>query len=115
MLKTYKYRIYPTEIQRGLMQKIFGQVRFVYNLGLETKITAYMGNKKNVDVFDLVKQIKELKDTECPWLKESDYEQTFVMLEMVIMLIQISFVEMVFLSLRINIPNNLFNYHKESG
>jgi putative transposase len=43
----------------------------VYNLGLETKITAYNGNRKNIDMYDLVKQIKELKDTECPWLKES--------------------------------------------
>ena len=71
MLKANKYRIYPTQEQKDQMQKIFGQVRFVYNLGLETKISAYTGNKKNVDMFDLVKQIKELKDTECPWLKES--------------------------------------------
>ena len=53
------------------MTKIFGQVRFVYNLGLETKISAYTGNKKNIDMFDLNNQIKELKDNECPWLKES--------------------------------------------
>ena len=46
MLKSFKYRIYPTQEQKDLMQKIFGQVRFVYNLGLETKITAYNGNKK---------------------------------------------------------------------
>ena len=71
MLKTYKYRIYPTQEQKEQMQKIFGQVRFVYNLGLETKISAYTGNKKNIDMFDLNNQIKELKDNECPWLKES--------------------------------------------
>ena len=71
MLKSYKYRIYPTQEQKELMQKIFGQVRFVYNLGLETKIINYMGNKKNIDMFDLVKQIKDLKDNECSWLKES--------------------------------------------
>jgi len=53
------------------MTKIFGQVRFVYNLGLETKIKAYSGNRVNIDCFNLVKQIKELKDNECPWLKES--------------------------------------------
>jgi len=71
MLKSFKYRIYPTQEQKDLMQKIFGQVRFVYNLGLETKITAYNGNKKNITSIDLSNQIKELKDTECPWLKES--------------------------------------------
>ena len=71
MLKAYKYRIFPTLIQQNQMLNIFGQVRFVYNLGLETKITAYAGNKVNIDCFDLHKQIKELKDTECKWLSES--------------------------------------------
>lgn len=71
MIKTFKYRIYPNKEQQELMSKIFGQVRFVYNLGLETKIQAYIGNKKNIDMFDLIKQIIELKKTECEWLKES--------------------------------------------
>ena len=71
MLKAYKYRIFPNEEQQNLLANIFGQVRFVYNLGLETKISAYAGNKKNIDCFDLIKQIKELKDSECVWLKES--------------------------------------------
>jgi len=71
MLKAYKYRIFPSEEQQGLLANIFGQTRFVYNLGLETKITAYAGNKKNIDCFDLIKQVKELKDNECPWLKEA--------------------------------------------
>lgn len=71
MLKTFKYRIYPNQIQRELISNIFGQVRFVYNLGLETKISAYIGNKKNITCFDLNKQITELKNTECIWLKDS--------------------------------------------
>jgi len=71
MLKAYKYRIYPSQEQKDTMAKIFGQVRFVYNLGLETKISAYVGNKKNLKCFDLNKQITELKNTDAPWLKES--------------------------------------------
>jgi len=71
MLKAYKYRIYPNQEQKEMMTKIFGQVRFVYNLGLETKISAYTGNKINIDCFDLNKQITELKKTDAPWLKES--------------------------------------------
>lgn len=71
MLKAYKYRIFPTQEQTNLMNIIFGQVRFVYNLGLETKISAYAGQKKNIDCFDLIKQIKELKDNECYWLRDS--------------------------------------------
>jgi putative transposase len=52
MLKSFKYRIYPNQEQKDLMSHIFGQVRFVYNLGLETKISAYIGNKKNYTCID---------------------------------------------------------------
>ena len=71
MLKAYKYRIYPNQKQKELLSRIFGQVRFVYNLGLETKIIAYTGNKKHLDMFNLTKQITELKKTDAPWLKDS--------------------------------------------
>jgi len=71
VLKSYKYRIYPNQEQKELLSKIFGQVRFVYNLGLETKISVYIGNKKHLKCFDLNKQITELKNTDAPWLKES--------------------------------------------
>ena len=71
MLKSYKYRIYPNQEQKELLSRIFGQVRFVYNLGLETKISAYIGSKTNYTCIDLANQVKELKDTEASWLKES--------------------------------------------
>ena len=70
MLKSYKYRIYPDQNQKELLSKIFGQVRFVYNLGLETKIQAYTGNKKHLTCFDLNKQITDLKK-DIEWLNES--------------------------------------------
>ncbi|MFA5207530.1 MAG: RNA-guided endonuclease TnpB family protein [Candidatus Paceibacterota bacterium] len=69
MLKTYKYRIYPTKQQIELINKHIGSCRFVYNLALETKQTAYAGNKINLNCFDLIKQLPELKK-ECEWLKE---------------------------------------------
>jgi putative transposase len=71
MLKSFKYRIFPNQEQKDMMSNIFGQVRFVYNLGLETKISAYIGNKKNYTCIDLANQVKELKDTDATWLKES--------------------------------------------
>lgn len=61
MLKSFKYRIFPNQNQKEQLSNIFGQVRFVYNLGLETKITTYAGNKINIDCFNLNKQITELK------------------------------------------------------
>ena len=69
MFKAYKYRLYPTETQKELIAKHIGSARFVYNLALETKNTAYLGGKVNVSTFDLINQLPELKK-ECPWLKE---------------------------------------------
>ena len=70
MLKAYKYRIFPTTAQKEQLAKAFGCARFVYNLGLETKMSAWTSAKKYINIFDLSAQMKELKDTECPWLKD---------------------------------------------
>jgi len=69
MLKGYKYRLYPTATQKNLISKHIGSSRFVYNLALQTKNTAYLGSKHNFSAFDLIKQLPELKK-ECEWLKE---------------------------------------------
>lgn len=71
MYKAYKYRIFPTEPQKELIHKHCGSVRFLYNLALETKITAYLGSKVNLSRYDLQKQLVELKK-ELPWLKETN-------------------------------------------
>ena len=69
MLKGFKYRLYPNDEQKILLEKHFGSVRFVYNLALETKMNAYNGNKINLSRFDLQKQVVDLKQ-DCEWLKE---------------------------------------------
>ena len=69
MFKAFKYRLYPSEQQKELIAKHIGSSRFVYNLALETKNTAYIGNKHNFSPFDLIKQLPDLKK-ECEWLKE---------------------------------------------
>ena len=68
MLKGFKYRLYPSDDQKELLDKHFGCTRFIYNLALETKINAYI-NKINLSRYDLQKQIVDLKQ-ECEWLKE---------------------------------------------
>jgi putative transposase len=67
MLKAHKYRIFPTNSQQEQLAGIFGQIRFVYNLGLETKISTYAASQKNVNCFELNKQITELKK-DIDWL-----------------------------------------------
>jgi len=69
MFRAYKYRIYPNDSQKELIDKHIGCTRFVYNLALETKNMAYIGSKHNFTPFDLIKQIPELKK-ECEWLKD---------------------------------------------
>lgn len=71
MLKSYKYRLYPTMEQVVLINKHIGSCRFVYNLALEVKNYAYATQKKNLSCFDLISQLPDLK-TECEWLKEVD-------------------------------------------
>lgn len=70
MLKAYKYCLLPNKEQKQQLQNYFGSVRFVFNLGLETKISAYTQHKKNLSCFDLTKQMKDLKDNEAGWLSE---------------------------------------------
>ena len=69
MFKAFKYRIYPSELQKELITKHIGSSRYVFNLALETKNTAYINAKHNYSAFDLIKQLPELKK-ECEWLKE---------------------------------------------
>lgn len=69
MFRADKYRLYPTNYQKELIHKHCCSVRFLYNLALETKTTAYLCNKVNLSRYDLQKQLVELKK-ELPWLKE---------------------------------------------
>lgn len=70
MLKAYKYCLLPTEEQKQQLAKFFGSCRFVYNLGLETKLQAWASARKHLTCIDLANQMKELKDTEAEWLHE---------------------------------------------
>ena len=57
MLKSYKYRMYPTDNQKEMLSNIFGQVRFVYNLGLcRSKHDRDINAAKNIRNFGLRNQ-----------------------------------------------------------
>jgi putative transposase len=79
MYKAFQYRIYPNNFQKELIHKHCGSVRFIYNLALETKTTAYLGNKVNLSRYDLQKQMVDLKK-ELPWLKETNSQSLQVAL-----------------------------------
>lgn len=70
MLKSYKYRIYPTQSQIKMIEHNFSVCRLVYNLGLEIKIRAWQSRRKSISVFDLGKQLSDLK-IEYPFISEA--------------------------------------------
>jgi len=69
MLKAYKYCLLPTVEQKEQLAQMFGSCRFVYNLGLQTKLTAYKQYGVTLNCFDLTNQIVDLKK-EATWLAD---------------------------------------------
>ena len=55
MYKAYKFRLYPDDTQRKLINKTFGCTRFIYNYFLDKCM-------KNgfIKAFDMCREIKEL-------------------------------------------------------
>ena len=71
MEKIYRFRIYPNNQQKILIQKTFGCCRFVYNYFLSKCIEVYETEKKTLSYYDCCKLLTTLKQ-EYPWLKEPD-------------------------------------------
>ena len=68
--KAYKFRLYPTDEQKILINKCIGSSRFVYNYYLNKKEELYK-NKINLSLKDMKKDLLLLY-VEYPWLKEVD-------------------------------------------
>ena len=72
MLKSYKYRIYPTDKQKEQLAKTFGCVRFVYNYYLDKKIMIYKDNQETLSKIDCNNHLNRELKQEFIWLKEVD-------------------------------------------
>ena len=68
-MRTYKYRLNPTEEQKVLIKKHLGCCRFVWNTYLEERIKAYEKDKIILTYYDNAKALTQLKK-EFTWLKE---------------------------------------------
>ena len=66
MYKAYKFRLYPDDNQKMLINKTFGCTRFIYNHFLNK--CKEEGYKK---AYDMCKKLKEL-ELDYPFLKEVD-------------------------------------------
>ena len=69
--KAYKLRIYPTDLQRELIEKTFGCTRYVYNNFLAERKNKYEESKTKVHVYEQLKELTNLK-REKEWLREID-------------------------------------------
>lgn len=74
---TYKFRLFPTEKQKVLLNKHFGSIRFVYNYFLDRRNKFYLNAKekqlakKSLNYLDDAKALTELKKQEDKdWLYE---------------------------------------------
>lgn len=72
MLKAYKYRLYPSEVQKIQLAKTFGSCRFVYNYYLAKKIELYKIEKKSMSKIDCNNHCNHHLKNEFIWLKEID-------------------------------------------
>jgi len=72
--KTYKYRLYPTNSQKDILEKQLSLCRWLYNHFLEEKRTLYEKDKTKISCYDQIKKIPKLKK-EKPELRKV-YSQT---------------------------------------
>ncbi len=69
VLRSYRYRIYPTAEQKVFLGKHFGCCRFVYNYFLALRSEKWKAEQMHVSGFDCKKMLPELKGR-YPWLSE---------------------------------------------
>ncbi len=70
MLKTFKYRLYPTKSQQKALNSALRDCCWLYNQMLEQRKTAYETDKTTIRCFDQINQIPVLKNTTRPSLKQ---------------------------------------------
>lgn len=72
MNKAYKYRIYPTKLQKELLFKTFGCVRFVYNHYLAMQSDNYKNGGSFMNRIAMNNDCNRVLKNECLWLREVD-------------------------------------------
>jgi len=70
-MRAIKVKIYPSKEQSVLLNKHFGCSRWIYNYALNRKIKHYEKTKKSLSIYEIQKEITQLKkETETEWLSE---------------------------------------------
>lgn len=71
---SYKYRIYPNQIQREALDNVFDFCRFLYNNALEERINYYEKFNKSLTYNSQAKELPEVKEVFCE--AKNVYSQT---------------------------------------
>ena len=72
-MKTFKFRIYPTEEQALQLGQFFGAKRWVYNHYLAEQKQRFLDKEKHLSNFDINYLITDLKkQPDTAWLREVD-------------------------------------------
>ena len=61
-MKTYKFKLKPTKKQEKTFESWINTCRYIYNIALEERITAYQVRKKSVSKFDQYNQLPSIKE-----------------------------------------------------
>ena len=61
VVKSYKFRIYPTKDQKVFLSRQFGAARFIYNHFLSNRKSEYLNNKKGLSYYDDSRSLTKLK------------------------------------------------------
>lgn len=73
MFIAFKEKIKPNKTQELKLNQFFGCARFIYNWGLNRKSEIYTQEGRNCSVFDLGKEVTQLKKSEgFSWLKDTN-------------------------------------------
>jgi putative transposase len=70
MFTAYKYKLLPTKDQATWLNQVAGQTRWLWNYMLDLNKKEYEANKKFVFLYDMAKQLPELKKQH-EWLKQA--------------------------------------------
>lgn len=62
MIRTYKYRLYPTDIQTRSLERIVEICRHWYNMCLSERKYAYESEGESVNLYDQLRNVKRYKD-----------------------------------------------------
>lgn len=62
MIRTYKYRLYPTPSQIKCLEKTFDSCRFLYNCALQERISHYKKYQKSISYYYQTSYLTEIKD-----------------------------------------------------